>query len=152
MTKHDTVTRRTEPGRAWIRPPTKCRGPAVPAAIILAALATMGCFGRTVDSSAPLDIRSPGKWTAVAPMPTARQEVAAVALGGRLFVIGGFGGGAEAVGTVEVYDPAADRWEARAPLPAPTHHAAAAVLDGHLFVAGGYTGRASWTPIPMPMP
>src|SRR5207249_51512 len=69
-------------------------------------------------------------------------------LNGRVFVIGGFGAGSEAVPTVEVYDPATDRWETRAPLPAPTHHAAAAVVDGRLFLVGGYSGgRVSWTPL-----
>src|SRR3989442_7644469 len=80
-------------------------------------------------------------------MPTARQEVAVAELNGQVFVIGGFGPGAEAVATVEVYDPATDRWETRAPLPAATHHAAAAVVGGRLYVAGGYGGgRGSWAP------
>ena len=65
-----------------------------------------------------------------------------------MFVIGGFGPDNEAVGTVEVYDPASDRWETRTPLPAPTHHAAAAVIEGRLYVVGGYSGgRVSWTPL-----
>src|SRR5437879_13859011 len=63
------------------------------------------------------------------------------------FVIGGFGANAEAVATVEVYDPVTDRWEVRMPLPAPTHHLAAAVAGGRLFVAGGYSGRVRWTPL-----
>src|SRR5207253_2843974 len=83
---------------------------------VLAALVTISCVGKTTDTSAPLDIQSPGTWTALAPMPTARQEVAAAALDGRIFVIGGLGAGAEPVATVEVYDPGTDRWEARAPL------------------------------------
>src|SRR5439155_1734290 len=97
---------------------------------VLAALATISCVGKTTDTSAPLDIQSPGSWTARAPMPTARQEVAAAALDGRIFVIGGLGAGAEPVTTVEVYDPGTDRWEARASLPAPAHHLAAAALGG----------------------
>ncbi len=141
MTNPVIVIRRTQPNRTFLGPPTLLT--------MLAALATMGCVGRTTDTSAPLDIRSPGTWTALAPMPTARQEVAAAALGGRVFVIGGFGANGEAVGTVEVYDPATDRWETRAPLPAPTHHPGAAVVNGRLFVAGGYSGRAilRWTPL-----
>lgn len=116
------------------------------AGLLLAVAAAAGCVGRATDSPAPVDIRTPGAWAAGAPMPTARQEVAVAALGGRVFVIGGFGPGAEPVATVEAYDPATDRWETRAPLPAPTHHAAAAVVDGRLFVVGGYTGgRLSWT-------
>ena len=116
--------------------------------LALAAVILAGCLGTTTDSTAPVDIMSPGKWVPLAPMPTARQEVAVAELNGRVFVIGGFGAGSEAVPTVEVYDPATDRWETRAPLPAPTHHAAAAVIDGRLFVVGGYSGgRVSWTPL-----
>jgi len=116
--------------------------------LALAAVILTGCLGTTTDSTAPVDILSPGKWVSLAPMPTARQEVAVGELNGRVFVIGGFGAGSEAVPTVEVYDPATDRWETRAPLPAPTHHAAAAVVDGRLFLVGGYSGgRVSWTPL-----
>ena len=122
------------------------RGPR--AALALTALIVAGCLGKTTDSTAPVDIMSPGKWVELAPMPTARQEVAVAELNGRVFVIGGFGPDNEAVATVEVYDPASDRWETRTPLPAPTHHAAAAVIEGRLFVIGGYSGgRLSWTPL-----
>jgi N-acetylneuraminic acid mutarotase len=122
----------------------KRRGPRV--MLALAAVILAGCLGKTTDSTAPIDIMNPGKWIPLAPMPTARQEIAVAELNGRVFVIGGFGSGSEVVPTVEVYDPATDRWETRAPLPAPTHHAAAAVVDGRLFVVGGYSGgRVSWT-------
>ena len=116
--------------------------------LTLAALLAAGCLGKTTDSSAPLDILSPGTWVALSAMPTARQEVAVAELNGRVFVIGGFGPDNDPVGMVEVYDPAADRWETRGPLPAPTHHAAAAVVEGRLFVVGGFSGgRVSWTPL-----
>ena len=105
--------------------------------LALAAVILAGCLGTTTDSTAPVDIMSPGKWVPLAPMPTARQEVAVAELNGRVFVIGGFGAGSEAVPTVAVYDPATDRWETRAPLPAPTHHAAAAALPDRIFVFGG---------------
>jgi N-acetylneuraminic acid mutarotase len=119
-----------------------------PAAVTLLALALGGCLGATVDSPAPVDIARAGRWATVAAMPTARQEVAAAALDGRLYVIGGFGPSAEPVATVEAYDPATDAWQARASLPAPLHHPAAAVVDGRLFVVGGYTGgRLRWTPV-----
>ena len=117
-------------------------------ALAVALVILAGCLGKTTDSTAPVDILSPGKWVPLAPMPTARQEVAVAEVNGRVFVIGGFGPGGEAVATVEVYDPASDQWETRTPLPAPTHHAAAAVVDGRLFVVGGYSGgRVSWTPL-----
>jgi N-acetylneuraminic acid mutarotase len=105
-----------------------------------------GCIGRTTESAAPVDQRSPGRWAQLTPMPTARQEVAVAAHGGRVWVIGGFGSGAEPVATVEMYDPAQSIWETRAPLPEPVHHATAAVVGDRLFVIGGFTGgRVRWT-------
>jgi N-acetylneuraminic acid mutarotase len=81
-------------------------------------------------------------------MPTARQEVAVAALGSQVYVIGGFGEGAQATATVEIYDTATDLWETRAPFVHVVHHAAAAVVNGRLYVVGGYTGgRMSWTPV-----
>jgi N-acetylneuraminic acid mutarotase len=115
------------------------------ALLVLVALAS-GCIGQLTDSPAPVDQRAPGHWTQLTPMPTARQEVAVAAYGGRVWVIGGFGASAEPVATVEMYDPATNVWEARAPLPEPVHHAAAAVVGDRLFVIGGYTGgRVRWT-------
>lgn len=114
--------------------------------LALIALACAGCLGATVDSPAPIDQTASGSWTTKAPLPTARQEVAVAALGDRIFVIGGFGPGAEATATVEAYDVAADRWHTHASLPYLTHHAAAAVVGGRLYVVGGYTGsRLGWT-------
>lgn len=114
--------------------------------VIVASALLAGCLGVATESRAPFDVATPGTWATLAPMPTARQEVAAAALDGRVFVIGGFGENADPVAVVEAYDPATDRWETRAPLPAPTHHAAAAVVGGRLFVVGGFTGgRLNWT-------
>jgi N-acetylneuraminic acid mutarotase len=105
-----------------------------------------GCVGAATDSLAPIDQRAPGHWMTVAPLPTARQEVAVAAFNGYVFVMGGLGETAEPVATVQFYDPAENRWAPRAPLPVPLHHAAAAVVANRLFVVGGYTGgRVRWT-------
>jgi len=106
-----------------------------------------GCIGATTESSAPIDQTAPGTWTTFAPLLTARQEVAVAAFNGYVFLIGGFGEGAEPVDTVEFYDPRENRWAPRAPLPVPLHHTAAAVAANRLFVVGGFTGgRVRWTP------
>ncbi|MGH7325783.1 MAG: Kelch repeat-containing protein [Candidatus Rokuibacteriota bacterium] len=120
--------------------------------VVLAALMIAlagGCVGFTTESQAPVDLTAPGSWSILAPMPTARQEVAVAALDGRVYVIGGFGPGFRPVATVEAYDAEANEWEPRASLPEPVHHAAAAVVNGRLFVIGGYTGgRLSWEASP----
>ena len=117
--------------------------------LVLAAVALgAGCVGITTDSAGPVDQTAPGRWVEVASLPAPRQEVAVAALGGRVWVIGGFGSTAEPVATVETYDPATNVWETRAPLPVPLHHAATAVVDDRLFVIGGYTGGSvRWTAV-----
>jgi N-acetylneuraminic acid mutarotase len=78
-----------------------------------------------------------GTWTRAAPLLSSRTEVAGAELGGRLYVVGGFGQGGD---QVEAYDPRTDQWERRAPLPVSIHHAAAVTVGGRLYVVGGYAG------------
>ena len=48
-------------------------------------------------------------WTRLANMDTARRTHASAAVGGKLYVFGGFCTGGY-LGTAEVYDPASDCW------------------------------------------
>src|SRR3972149_6090681 len=114
--------------------------------VLLGAAALGGCIGATTPSGAPPDDKQPGRWAVLAPMPSARQELAVAEVGGRVSPVGGFGDTYEPVATVEAYDPAADRWEERAPLPIAMHHPAAVSLGGKLYVLGGFTGRVSQVP------
>jgi N-acetylneuraminic acid mutarotase len=75
-----------------------------------------------------------GKWATKAPTPSARTEVAAVALGGKIYVMGGFGKNGD---LVEEYNPATDRWRRRAPQPRPLHHVGPAAVAGKIYVLGG---------------
>src|SRR5918911_373832 len=79
-----------------------------------------------------------GSWRSLAPVPTPRSEVAAAAVDGLIYVVGGFDPGGSAH---EGYDPPADRWSTWAPLPKPLNHAAAAGLGGKLYVVGGFDNR-----------
>src|SRR6266508_979423 len=81
-----------------------------------------------------------GRWSSGAPMPSSRTEVAAAEVGGKIYVVGGFGGERE----LEIYDPSADRWSRGALIPRALHHAAAVGLNGKLYVAGGFVD--GWTP------
>src|ERR1700726_4034952 len=64
---------------------------------------------------------SPGTWTAKAPMPAVRGEVAAVVFENKLYAIGGNVAN-NAVPRNEVYDPATDRWRTLAPMPVARDH------------------------------
>src|SRR5262249_56590423 len=74
----------------------------------------------------------PGTWTQKAPMPAVRGEVAAAAIGDKLFALGG-GVAGKAVARTEEYDPASDRWRERASLPQPRDHLGVALLDGKSY-------------------
>jgi N-acetylneuraminic acid mutarotase len=81
-----------------------------------------------------------GRWTVGTPMPSARTEVAVAEVGGKIYVVGGFGGERE----LEVYDPGTDRWSRGASIPRALHHAAAMGLKDKLYVVGGFV--EGWTP------
>ena len=75
-------------------------------------------------------------------MPTARSEVAAAALDGRIYVAGGLGTGNSAQ-AFDVYDPGNDTWSQAASLPQGLNHAAIAASDGLIYLTGGYSGLNS---------
>jgi N-acetylneuraminic acid mutarotase len=67
----------------------------------------------------------------------ARNALAAVALEGRLYALGGSSDAAPFLDVVESYDPAAAAWREEPPLLFPRSNHGAAVVDGTVFVAGG---------------
>ncbi|MGZ5684923.1 MAG: Kelch repeat-containing protein [Usitatibacter sp.] len=94
-------------------------------------------------------------WKALAPMPTKRGSPVAVAVGDKIYVIGGAAmapGSSEpsvlptrphlALGTVEEYDPATNTWRPRTPMPTPRNHATAGAINGRIYVVGGRIGAA----------
>ncbi len=107
-----------------------------------------------------------GLWLQAARLPTPRDHLAAGAVDGKIYAIGGrlaidFGRNVDAN---EEYDSGADRWTERAALPTARSGIAAAVLDRRIYVFGGegsggtfdenkaYTPQTdSWETMP-PMP
>jgi N-acetylneuraminic acid mutarotase len=77
----------------------------------------------------------PPRWSPRAPIPAPIQETAAVALDGRLYVLGGFEG-LSLTDKAQIYDVAGDRWSLAPALPAEVHHANAAVVGETIFVVG----------------
>ncbi len=76
-------------------------------------------------------------WTALPPMPTARNHLAAAAIGGRFYAVGGRDGNA-LFGRLEAFDLATGRWlTGLAPMPTPRGGLMAAALGGRLFTFGG---------------
>lgn len=94
-------------------------------------------------------------WKGLAPMPTPRGAGQAVALGGKLYVLGGassnkpgapgdpIGLGSPdqiVLGTVEAYDPGTNSWTTRAPMQTPRNHFLAAAANGKIYAVDGRTG------------
>ncbi len=64
---------------------------------------------------------------------SAVSDHAAATVNGKLYVIGGWGGGP----MVQIFDPATDSWSLGTPKPTQTVNAAAAVINGKIYVPGG---------------
>lgn len=79
----------------------------------------------------------PAEWRALPALPVPQQENAVVALGGKIYAIGGFGPSSQATTAVAVFDPQTKSWSAAAPLPQALHHVNAAVVGNRIFVVGG---------------
>ncbi|MCA9670865.1 MAG: kelch repeat-containing protein [Myxococcales bacterium] len=81
-----------------------------------------------------------GSWRSLASLPAPQQECGVVALGGELYVVGGFGRASERLDRVVVYEPSADRWRDAAKLPVALHHPNIAVHGGKIYVLGSLRG------------
>jgi N-acetylneuraminic acid mutarotase len=93
-------------------------------------------------------------WSELPPMPTPRGALAAVAVGDKIYVVGGVkipsgvdlpdgltaGGPIEILGTVEMFDTEKNSWTTLKPMTLPRNHHDVAELDGKLYVIGGAVG------------
>lgn len=121
------------------RPRSRAGSEELTATRALGVLAALLCA--CAPSSPPPTPGGGGEWETRSAAPSGpRQETAAVALDGEVYVIGGIDNFGNTVATVEAYDPSGDRWRAVADLPLAMHHAQAAVADGRIVVAGFLTG------------
>jgi N-acetylneuraminic acid mutarotase len=94
---------------------------------------------------APANDGATTPWMPRAEMPAAIQETAVVAIGGEVYVLGGFEGGSIA-DKLQVYDVETDAWSEGPALPARAHHINATVAGGAIVVAGDLQG-VSFTPV-----
>jgi hypothetical protein len=85
-----------------------------------------------------------GKWSARAPMPTARDHLGVAAMGGFVYAAGGRSGDQVNQRAFERYDPRTDRWTRLAPLPMAVSGVQLVPLAGGLIVAGGENPKQRW--------
>ena len=76
------------------------------------------------------------EWSERAPLPSPRFNHSAVALDGRIYVLGGFNEGRE-LRDVVVYDPDRDEWTETTPLPRRNHAFDVVVFRGEIWALGG---------------
>ncbi|MCR9143969.1 MAG: DUF6519 domain-containing protein [bacterium] len=78
-------------------------------------------------------------WTSLAALPTPRSNGSAVAVDGRIYVIGGDSNPSSgvALSANEAFDPDANAWSVRADMPTARTNSAVAVLNDRVYVFGG---------------
>jgi len=93
-------------------------------------------------------------WSALPPMPTPRGSLSAVAVGSKIYVVGGAkipagvnlpdglyaGGPVELLATLEMFDTATNKWTQLKPMSLPRNHQDVVHIDGKLYVIGGRVG------------
>lgn len=83
--------------------------------------------------------RAEDTWTEMTEMPTARRALAACAVNGKIYAIGGVGG----LKKTEEYDPATNTWSTKADMPKGRAYFGASVVDGKIYAIGGKTSLHS---------
>jgi N-acetylneuraminic acid mutarotase len=122
---------------SWTKAPSLSNPRAAHA--VVATADAIYALGGSGPGSATVERFDGTAWHAATQLPDgALNAPAAVALDGRVYVIGGFSGTTnEPVTDVNVYDPSTGAWSTAAPLPAPRGGHAAVVLGGKIHVLGG---------------
>ncbi len=87
------------------------------------------------DFTGILQTTGPGTWTIKSPIPAPRDSAAAVALDGKVYLIGG-SNSTGALSSTLTYDPVADTWSSKANMPGVKSGPGAAVVNGHIYVVG----------------
>jgi len=114
----------------------------IPAILFGAAAAAPGndriyLFGGFVTGSSTYEYDpADDRWERKSPMPTPRHGLAAVAWGGKVYVLGG-SDGQRASAALEIYDPDLDSWTLGPPMPTARVFLAAAEAQGKIYAIGG---------------
>lgn len=108
------------------------------------ALAMAACGGEAAapdagDAASACLLATP--WAIAPDVPTGPiQETAAVALDGKVYVLGGFNAALGVVADVQIFDPSSCRWSSGPALPRPVHHANVAAVGDAIYVVGAMEG------------
>lgn len=105
--------------------------------MLLPLLALVSC------SPVPDDISSPQNlWLEASPLAFSRQNLPALVLGDRIYLVGGVGRPTSVTSTlrdVSVYLPMTDSWEVGTPMPSPRSYSGGAVVGDRIYIVGGFS-------------
>lgn len=76
-------------------------------------------------------------WQAKLSVPTARHGLGLAVVGGRIYAIGGYKEGSDALAVNEEYNPTTDSWVTKAPMPTPRSYFGIAVWANKIYIIGG---------------
>jgi N-acetylneuraminic acid mutarotase len=124
------------------RPPVTIKRSGGKLVSTLMLVAIMAACGSDSPDSSPAPERVTAGWMTLKSAPNQRTEVAAAAVEGKVYVMGGFVPPGRTVAIVEVYDTIADTWSRGPDLPLAVNHGMAAVADGVIYALGGYAGES----------
>ena len=92
-------------------------------------------------------LESQGAWSVAAHMTTARTEILADTVGGKIYVAGGQTSTDQHSPMLQEFDPQTGRWRDLAPMPSGASHPGVAALNGKIYVAGGFTMNVHKNPL-----
>lgn len=117
----------------------------VPHVVLEDKIYVPGGFDATPQGSQVVEVYDPASdlWATVAPLPFPMHHMAAAAVNGQFYILGGYEGDSfAATGRVLAYDPGTDSWTEKAPMPTPRGAHAAVAFEGRIYVIGGRTSTA----------
>ena len=138
VASHDAAASRA--ASDWRREPEMAAARAAHAvAATAAAIYVMGGTGADGQPVTGVERFDGQRWSIETRLPgEGLNAPAAAAIGGRIYLIGGFGATTNRpVAAVHAYDTKARQWREAAPLPAPRGGHAAVVVDGRIHALGG---------------
>lgn len=106
-------------------------------------LVVLGCGGNEAasgdagDDDAATACETAAPWASAPPLDRgATQETATVAVGDKIYILGGFDDAGNVITAVQIFDTTACTYATGPVLPKAVHHINAAVLDGTIFILG----------------